>query len=781
MKNKNWYIMLIVLLFGAFALSACGGGQATEEPAAEEPAAEEPAAEEPAAEEPAEEMPAEEEAMGEGSIAVLLPDSASSARWEADDRRFFEEAFDAAGVEYTIVNAEGDARTQQTQAEQAITNGAKVLLLVNLDSGSGAAIIAQARDAGVKVIDYDRLTIEGPGADVYVSFDNVSVGRLMGETLEPIIDALDADPKRVVQLNGSPTDNNATLFREGYFSVAEPHYEAGDWELVDDQAVPDWDNQQALVIFEQILTAAGGDVDAVFAANDGLANSVISALKSQGLDPVPLSGQDATVAGIQNILSDWQTMTVYKPIKLEAEAAAEAAIALLNGEDVTALTSDTINNGTNDVPFIKLTPLAVTKDNIEETVIADGFRTWEEICVGDYEALCAEAQGGGDEAMAEEPEISLTIWADDTRAPILQDLADDFEAEYGVALIVEEIGFGDIRDQMTIAAPAGEGPDIIVGAHDWLGELVSNGVVAPIDLGDKADLFLPNALEAFRYEGELYGMPNAIENVALFINTDMVPECPTTWDDVFTISEELSANNTDDIESNTYGFVRMEGDPYHFFPIQTAFGGYVFGVDENGYNPEDVGIDSEGSLAAAEWYDAYVKAGLQPAGVDWDTMHLMFENGQAAMIITGPWALDRIRESGVNYAICDLPGETEPAGAPFLGVQGFMVNAFSEDPLLAQIFLTDFVATDEVMQAFFDANPRPSAFIPVLEAIDDPDMAAFGSAGKNALPMPAIPEMASVWEAWGNAVTLISQQGDAPDAAFMNAAEQIRTTISEGQ
>ena len=332
------------------------------------------------------EKPAAEEAKG--SIAVLLPDSASSARWEADDRRFFEEAFEAAGVDYTIVNAEGDARMQQTQAEQAITNGAKVLLLVNLDSGSGAAIIAQAREAGVKVIDYDRLTIEGPGADIYVSFDNVAVGRLMGETLEPLIDALPANPKKVVQLNGSPTDNNATLFREGYYGVAKPHYDAGDWVLVDDQAVPDWDNQQALVIYEQILTAAGGDVDATFAANDGLANSVISALKSQGMDPIPVSGQDATVGGIQNILSGWQSMTVYKPIKLEAESAAKAAIALLNGEDVSTLTSDTLNNGQNDIPFMKLTPIAVTKDNIAETVIADGFRTWDEICVGDFEQYC---------------------------------------------------------------------------------------------------------------------------------------------------------------------------------------------------------------------------------------------------------------------------------------------------------------------------------------------------------------------------------------------------------
>ena len=157
----------------------------------------------------------------------------------------------------------------------------------------------------------------------------------MGETLEPIIDALEADPKRVVQLNGSPTDNNATLFREGYFSVASPHYDAGDWELVDDQAVPEWDNQQALVIYEQILTAAGGDVDATFAANDGLAFGHRGA-QGPRLDPMPVSGQDATVGGIQNILAGDQTMTVYKPIRLEAEAAAEAAIALLQGEDVTA-------------------------------------------------------------------------------------------------------------------------------------------------------------------------------------------------------------------------------------------------------------------------------------------------------------------------------------------------------------------------------------------------------------------------------------------------------------
>jgi D-xylose transport system substrate-binding protein len=327
--------------------------------------------------------------MAEGSIAVLLPDSASSARWENDDRRFLAAAFDAAGVDYTIVNAEGDAATQLTQAEQAITNGAKVILMVNLDSGSGAAIIELARANDVRIIDYDRLTIEGPGADFYVSFDNESVGRLQGEGLVAAVEAAGLEsPVRVAVLNGSPTDNNATLFANGYNSVITPLFDSGAWVQVDNQSVPDWDNQQALVIFEQILSAAGGDIDAAVAANDGLAGAVIAALENQGLPYIPVTGQDATVGGIQNILAGKQSMTVYKAIKAQAEAAAALAIALLNGEDVSMMATGAVNNGTNDIPSVLLVPVSVTSANIKETVIADGFRTWEEICVGDFEQFC---------------------------------------------------------------------------------------------------------------------------------------------------------------------------------------------------------------------------------------------------------------------------------------------------------------------------------------------------------------------------------------------------------
>jgi D-xylose transport system substrate-binding protein len=327
-------------------------------------------------------------------IAVLLPDSKSSARWENDDRRFLSAAFDAAGVTYSIVNAENSKETQATQADAAITNGAKVILLVNLDSASAAAIFAKAREAGVKVIDYDRLTIEGPGADFYVSFDGEAVGRLQGLGLVLAIKEAGIENPRIAFLNGSPTDNNATLFNNGAHQILDLFLNdpSSGWTKVDEQWVPDWDNTQAQTIFEQMLTASGGGIDAALAANDGLGNAVATALQNQGLPYIPTSGQDATVAGIQNVLAGRQSMTVYKAIKAQAEAAAALAIALVNGGDTASLTNGVVvNNGTTDVPSVLLTPIGVTKENIQETVIADGFRTWEEICVGEFEALCPPA------------------------------------------------------------------------------------------------------------------------------------------------------------------------------------------------------------------------------------------------------------------------------------------------------------------------------------------------------------------------------------------------------
>jgi len=321
-----------------------------------------------------------------GKVAVLLPDSKSSVRWESVDRPFLQKAFDAAGVEATISNAEGDKSTQQQQAEQAITNGAKVLLLVNLDSGSGAAIEANAKSRGVKVIDYDRLTLKGD-ADYYVSFDNEAVGKLQGQGL---VDCLGTKKgAQVAVLNGSPTDNNATLFKNGYDSVIDPKFESGDWKEIDDQSVPDWDNQKALTIFEQMLQKNGNKVDGVLAANDGLGNAAISAIKQRKLAQVPVTGQDATLEGLQNIVNGDQCMTVYKAVKKEADAAAQLAIALAKGEDP-AVETKPINNESKDVPSVLLEPVAVTKDNIKEYLGEPDFPKRDEICAGKVAAKCEE-------------------------------------------------------------------------------------------------------------------------------------------------------------------------------------------------------------------------------------------------------------------------------------------------------------------------------------------------------------------------------------------------------
>jgi D-xylose transport system substrate-binding protein len=320
-------------------------------------------------------------------VAVLLPDSKSSVRWETVDRPFLQRAFEAAGVDATITNAENDKSAQQQQAEQAILDGASVILLVNLDSGSGAAIAANAQSQGVKVIDYDRLTLDTDATDYYVSFDNERVGQLQGQGLVDCIG--NQQGARIAVLNGSPTDNNATLFKNGYDSVINPKFESGDWEEVDDQSVPDWDNQQALTIFEQMLQAANNEVDGVLAANDGLANAAISALKQRKLPQVPVTGQDATLEGIQNIVNGDQCMTVYKAIKKEADAAAELAIALAKGEEPTAQTTP-IDNGAEEVPSVLLEPVSVTQDNITEYLGEPDFPKRDDICAGKLSAKCEE-------------------------------------------------------------------------------------------------------------------------------------------------------------------------------------------------------------------------------------------------------------------------------------------------------------------------------------------------------------------------------------------------------
>ena len=328
--------------------------------------------------------------VAEDFVGVIFPDAGipvpdQSSRWETADRRFLQAAFDAAGVKVDIQNANGDKAAFATIADQMMAAGAKVLILVNLDSDSAKAVQDKAAAQGVKTIDYDRLTLNG-SASYYVSFDNEAVGRIQGEGIKACLDAAGKMKARIVYLNGSPTDNNATLFKAGYDSVLRPLIDSKNYTLLDDQAVPDWDNAKGGVIFEQMLTKAGGKLDAVVAANEGLGLAAVVILKKNKLNgKVCVSGQDATVDGLRAILTGDLSGTVYKAIKAEAEAAAALAIALLKGEAPTTATGS-VNNGTVDVPSVLLVPVGITKANVKD-VIADGFQTREAVCAG-IEELC---------------------------------------------------------------------------------------------------------------------------------------------------------------------------------------------------------------------------------------------------------------------------------------------------------------------------------------------------------------------------------------------------------
>lgn len=317
---------------------------------------------------------------GAGTIALLLPES-QTARYEAFDRPIFEERVAELG-DYQVLysNADQDAAKQQQQAESALTAGAQVLVLDPVDAAAAVNIVEAANAEGVPVVSYDRL-IAGGDLAYYISFDNEQVGVLQGETLVAALDAQGATGG-ILMVNGSPTDGNAALFKSGAHSVID---DSG-YTVLAEYDTPDWSPENAQQWVAGQLTQFEGQISAIYAANDGTGGGAIAALKAANVDPLPLvTGQDAELAGIQRIVAGDQFMTIYKAIRAEAELAAEIAVALLNGEDVTG---DTDVDGT---PSTLLTPVVVTVDNILDTVVADGFYTVEQICTAEYADACAAA------------------------------------------------------------------------------------------------------------------------------------------------------------------------------------------------------------------------------------------------------------------------------------------------------------------------------------------------------------------------------------------------------
>jgi D-xylose transport system substrate-binding protein len=319
-------------------------------------------------------------------IGVLLPETATSARWDSKDRPLLQQLIpqQLSGAHVDYNNAEGSATTQQNQAEADLTNGDCILVVAASDSQAAAAIVAKAKVQNVPVIAYDRL-IQSKELAYYVSFDNVKVGALQGQYIADHYKTYvkGAGHNNVVMINGSQTDNNAVLFRQGALSVLQPLYDNGTLKKVYDQYTPNWDNPTAQTEMEGALTANANNVQIAYVANDGMASTVIAALKQQHLNgKVLVTGQDATVTGIQNILTGDQSMTVYKAITKEAMATAQLVAAISNGTDTSTLTSgNTVktSDGTA-IPSVLETPVAVDKSNIQSTVLADNFVTKAEIC-----------------------------------------------------------------------------------------------------------------------------------------------------------------------------------------------------------------------------------------------------------------------------------------------------------------------------------------------------------------------------------------------------------------
>ncbi|GAA5026492.1 sugar ABC transporter substrate-binding protein [Microbacterium fluvii] len=304
-----------------------------------------------------------------GRACVILPDAASSPRWENFDRKYLQEGLEAAGFEADIQNAQGDTSKYATLAEQQLTKGCGVMLLVDYN-GAAEGVATKAKAQGIPVIAYDR---PFTGADYYVSFDNVEVGRLQGQTVLDGLEAAGVDPADavVVYMGGDPTDGNAKMFHDGAVEVMEA---AGIKPAAEPTGV--WDGAKSQTNFEQALTSLDGKVDGVWAANDTNADGVIKVLQDKSLTGVAVSGQDANLEGLRNILAGWQTATVYKPVKLEADKAVEVAVAILNGETPTA--DQKLDDGT---PYIAVTPQLVGPDEVKD-VVAAGDASADEVCAG---------------------------------------------------------------------------------------------------------------------------------------------------------------------------------------------------------------------------------------------------------------------------------------------------------------------------------------------------------------------------------------------------------------
>lgn len=405
-------------------------------------------------------------------------------------------------------------------------------------------------------------------------------------------------------------------------------------------------------------------------------------------------------------------------------------------------------------------------------------------------AVALSACGGGDKTSNSAPATAqdlaaggastITMWVDAERSPALKDIAAKFKADTGIEVKLVIKDFAAVRDDFITQVPTGKGPDLIVGPHDWVGKFVQNGVIAPVELGDKASTFSATAIKAMTFNGSNYGVPYSVENIALLRNTALLPAAVTTFDEAVAAGQGVV-----DAGKAKYAFLvgldPKQGDPYHLYPLQTSMGSAVFGLTpEGGYDPKNLVLGGPEGIAFAkklvEWGDTGSK--VLNSNITGDIAKEEFKNGKSPYFLTGPWNVPDLQKAGIKLAIDPLPTAGDKPAQPFVGVNGFFISAKSANALATTEFVTNYLTTEAAQDSMFATGGRPPALKASFEkASSDPIVAAFGKIGDNGVPMPAIPEMDAVWNDWGaTELDLIKGKGD-PATDWPKMAATIKSKI----
>ena len=365
---------------------------------------------------------------------------------------------------------------------------------------------------------------------------------------------------------------------------------------------------------------------------------------------------------------------------------------------------------------------------------------------------------------------SLTIWADDTRTGPLKELAKDFTAQTQIDVNIFSKSNDTMSKDFIAQVPTGKGPDMMVTAHDGLGELVNNGVVAPGDIADSADAFTESAVQAVTYDGQTYGVPYATESLALVRNNALTTDEPATFDEMIESGKATGAE---------YPFVLQtgdQGDPYHYYPFQTSFGATVFAQEADGSYTSELTMGGEKGVAYATWLKQQADAGIFDINITGEIAKQSFLDGKAAYTVTGPWNVDAFRDAGMDISVLPIPSAGGETAAPFVGVQVFYASAKSQNQVLVSKFM-DFMKTPEAQQKMYDLAGRTPALKETAAAIDDPDIQAFSKIAETGMPMPSIPEMSAVWQFWGLTEANIISGKEAPEEGWNTMISNIQGAI----